>query len=214
MNHEHEVKKKHEEVCGVTTVGDYLRKLAGDYGMDVTALVDRYEKFRDEGSSREDALRQVEAEVKGQPAKEGLSKYLPADGRAPDELATELTARKEEEFAKGDADEFVKRAKEEVGEWIRASELKEGDEMTVTGPGEVDHETFDRSYLCVPVRFKNVERKIRLGAKNVERIIRALGNSTMGWVGAKLRVTLVEVMPGLSKQRGVETKRAVLDGAK
>ena len=187
-----------------------MRRLASDYGTDPDTLVDVYERHRKEGMSTEEALKRVEAHVRGKPAKEGLAKYLPAEPVAYDKQYEELG----EEFAKGDAEEFVRHAREELGAWIKTSELKEGDEMTVTGPGEIDSETFDRSYLCVPVRFNGVERKIRLGPKNVERIIKALGNSTMGWVGSRLCVTLVEVVPGLSKKRGVETKRAVLDGVK
>ena len=109
-------------------------------------------------------------------------------------------------------DKFIAAAQAETGIWIKAAEVSEGDEFEVTGFGEVDDETFDRSYLVLPVRYKNEERKLRLGIRSVERIKKKLGSDTAQWTKRKIRVTAVEVVPGLTKQRGVETKRMILDG--
>jgi len=109
-------------------------------------------------------------------------------------------------------DQFLEQARTEGGVWIRSAEVAEGDTLEVLGPGEVDDETFDRPYLVLPVRYKGEERRLRLGVRNVERIKRVLGSNTAGWTGKKIKVTAVEVVPGLTKQRGVETKRMILDG--
>ena len=111
-----------------------------------------------------------------------------------------------------DVDQFIAAVQAETGIWIRASEVAEGDEFEVTGFGEIDDETFDRSYLVLPVRYKNEERKLRLGVRNAERIKKKLGSDTAGWVKKCIKVTAVELVPGLTKQRGVSTKRMILDG--
>ena len=111
-----------------------------------------------------------------------------------------------------DVDQFIAAAQAETGIWIRASEVSEGDEFEIAGPGEIDSETFDRSYLVLPVRYHNEDRKLRIGVRNAERIKKRLGSDTAEWVGCIIRVTAIEVVPGLTKQRGIETKRMILDG--
>ena len=111
-----------------------------------------------------------------------------------------------------DVDAFIKAAKTETDVWIRADEVQEGDLFTIHGRGEVDSSTFDRPYLVLPVVYREEERMLRVGVRNAERIRKVFGPNTTQWVGRELKVTAVEVVPGLTKQRGVETKRMILDG--
>ena len=111
-----------------------------------------------------------------------------------------------------DVDQFIAAAQAEAGVWIRASEVEEGDIFTVHGRGEIDNETFDRSYIVLPVIFRGEDRMLRVGVRNAERIRKIFGSNTTQWVGRNIRVTAVEVVAGLTKQRGVETKRMILDG--
>lgn len=115
--------------------------------------------------------------------------------------------------AKGvDVQDYIDKARSEGGVWIRTAELSEGDELEVIGPGEVDSETFDRPYLTLPVMYKGNEKRLRIGSQNAERISRKLGKNSAQWVGHKIRVLALEPCPGLTKSRGVVTKRAILDG--
>ena len=111
-----------------------------------------------------------------------------------------------------DVDAFIAAAQAEMGAWIRADEVQEGDLFTVHGRGEIDNETFDRPYLVLPVVYHDEERMLRIGVRNAERIRKMFGPNTTQWVGLELKVTAVELVPGLTKQRGIETKRMILDG--
>lgn len=111
-----------------------------------------------------------------------------------------------------DVGDFIDKARAGGSVWIRTSELKKGDEFEVLDPGEVDTETFDRPYLCLLVRYQDLERRLRVGAQNAERIAGKLGKSSADWVGRKIRVHTLEDCPQLTKRRGVETRRAVLEG--
>ena len=149
----------------------------------------------------------------------GLSQDIPDDvglSLIASGMAVEVFTSKPveiKEVAAGvDVDQFIAAAQAEIGVWIRATEVVEGDEFEVTGFGEIDDETFDRSYLVLPVLYKNAERKLRLGVRNVERIKKKLGSDTAQWMKKRIKVTAVEIVPGLTKQRGVETKRMILDG--
>ena len=180
----------------MTTVADYLHKLAEQHGVGPDVLTERYVTFRQQGMATKDALKMVEDELRAQLPVSPLDEELP-----------------ESALAGGvDVDAFLKAAKIEAGEWITAAEVKEGDEFEVMGPGEVDAETFDRSYLCILVKYKNADRKLRIGTKNAERIRSKLGRYSAAWVGKKIRVTVVEIVKGLSKKQGVEVKRMILDG--
>ena len=180
----------------MTTVGDYLRKLAAAHEVDPANVVSHYSELKAQGMQTRDALRMIEDE---------LRKGVPGT-----ELAEELP---ESPPAGGiDVDAFIEAAKAEAGEWITAAEVKEGDEFEVMGAGETDDETFDRPYLCVPVKYKGQDRKLRIGAKNAERIRPKLGKYSATWVGKKIQVTVVEVVKGLSKKQGIEVKRMILDG--
>ena len=180
----------------MTTVADYLRKLSKQHGVGPDVLTERYVTFKQQGMATKDALKMVEDELRAQLPVSPLEEKLP-----------------ESALAGGvDVDAFLKAAKAEASEWITASEVKEGNEFEVTGPGEVDAETFDRTYLNVPVKYKGEDRKLRIGTKNAERIKAKLGRYSAAWVGKKIRVTVVEVVKGLSKKQGVEVKRMILDG--
>lgn len=188
----------------MTTVADYLAKLAELHGLKHGDLAGKYSALKLEGVSTQDALRIIEEEVRGGMPTPDLEEDVGELSRPP--KVTAVTA------AGVDVDAFIKKAKAEAGEWITAAEVKEGDEFEVTGQGEVDDETFDRSYLVLPVRYSYADRKLRLGVRNVERIRRVLGPDTAQWVKQKIRVTVVETVKGLSKQRGVAVKRMILDG--
>ena len=149
----------------------------------------------------------------------GLSQDVPDDvglSLISSGMAVQVFTKKNEELREPavgvDVDTFIQAAQAEIGVWIRATEVVEGDEFEVTGFGEIDDETFDRSYLVLPVIYKGAERKLRLGVRNVERIKKKLGSDTAQWVKHKIKVTAVEIVPGLTKQRGIETKRMILDG--
>ena len=134
-------------------------------------------------------------------------------------MAVQVFEKKAEELketaAGVDVDQFIAAAQAETGIWIRASEVHEGDEFEITGFGEIDSETFEgKVYLVLPVRYKGQERKLRLGVQNVERIRKKLGSDTAQWVKCHIRVAAIEAVPGLSKQKGVEVKRMILDGVK
>ena len=180
----------------MTTVGDYLMKLAEQHGLKREDVVGKYQALRSEGMLVQDALRTIEKELRAALSTTELDEEIPESGPA----------------GGVDVDAFLEAAKAEAGEWITASEVKEGDEFEVTGPGEVDTETFDRSYINIPVRYKGEDRKLRIGTKNAERIKAKLGPKTAAWVGKRIRVTVVEVVKGLSKKQGVEVKRMILDG--
>ena len=111
-----------------------------------------------------------------------------------------------------DVNEFIRAAQAEEGEWIRTSEVLEGDKFIVHGRGEIDRTTFDRPYIVLPVIYHEQERMLRLGVRNAERLRKAFGSNTTQWVGREIRVTAIEPVPGLTKQRGVEVRRMILDG--
>ena len=111
-----------------------------------------------------------------------------------------------------DVDQFIAAAHAEMGVWIRAAEVQEGDTFIIHGRGTIDNETFDRPYIVLPVIYRDQERMLRIGVRNAERIRKVFGSNTTQWVGREIRVTAVEAVPGLSKQRGVEVRRMILDG--
>lgn len=132
------------------------------------------------------------------------------DAAPPTELLPELEVGGGEGGV--DVGDFIDKARAGGSVWIRTSELKKGDEFEVLDPGEVDTETFDRPYLCILVRYQDLERRLRVGAQNAERIAGKLGKSSADWVGRKIRVLTLEDCPQLTKRRGIETRRAVLEG--
>ena len=153
----------------------------------------------------------------------GVGKELEQD--LPDDVARELIssgmaervleqeAKAIEEGAGGiDVDQFIKAAQDEAGAWIRAGEVQEGDTFTIHGRGTIDNETFDRPYIVLPVVYRDQERMLRIGVRSAERIRKVFGPNTTQWVGREIRVTAVEIVPGLSKQRGTEVRRMILDG--
>ena len=111
-------------------------------------------------------------------------------------------------------EEFLKESQATGAMFIRTSELEEGDEFEVLGPGEVDTETFDKPYIVLPVLYKGLERRLRLGPQNAARIRKKLGTTTAEWVGKKIRVLTLGPCPGLSRQRGERIVRAILEGVK
>ena len=131
-------------------------------------------------------------------------------------MAVQVSEAKNEEAEEGaggvDVDAFIHVAQAETGVWIRASEVEEGDIITVHGRGVIDDETFGRSYIVLPVIYRGEDRMLRIGVRNAERIRKVFGSDTTQWVGREIHVTAVEVVPGLSKQRGVEVRRMILDG--
>ena len=157
-------------------------------------------------------------------------KYVRGTGKdlfqdLPDDVARELISSgmaervfKQEAEATGagaggiDVDEFIAVANAEIGVWIRAAEVQEGDTFIIHGRGTIDNETFDRPYIVLPVLYRDQERMLRIGVRNAERIRKTFGPNTTQWVGRELRVLAVEVVQGLSKQRGVEVRRMILDG--
>ena len=180
----------------MTTVADYLHKLSEQHGVGPDVLTERYVTFKQQGVATKDALKMIEDELRARLPVSSLEEELPESAPA----------------GGVDVDAFILAAKTEASEWITTAEIKEGDEFEVTGAGEVDDETFERSYVCVPVRFKGEDRKLRLGVKNVERIKKKLGSNTAQWVGKRIRVTVVETVKGLSKKHGIEVRRMILDG--
>jgi len=138
---------------------------------------------------------------------EALVRALVKKGVGLEEKSAEAEP-KEEEPEGVDIEDFTKKSRSEGALWIRTSELNEGDEFEVLGAGYVDNETFDKPYLCIPVLYKGLEKKLRLGVQNVERIAKKLGKNSALWVGKKIVVTAMEDCPGLGKEK----RRAILDG--
>ena len=175
---------------------EIVASLAKRFGVSVEDVEPRFKTLRENGMPVLDAVHEVENELRrlGIPEREekGLPESTPLGGV--------------------NVDEFIETARKETGEWITTSEAHEGDEFEILGPGEVDDETFDRPYLCIPVRYNDQERRLRLGVQNVERIRKKLGGNTADWIGKRIRVTVLELVKGLTKQRGIETKRMILDG--
>ena len=175
---------------------EVVASIAKKFGVNIEDVRPRFNTLREYGLPVLDAVHQVEKELRQlgifEKEEEGIPESAPLGGV--------------------NVDAFIEAARKEMGEWITTSEVHEGDEFEILGPGEVDDETFDRPYLCIPVRYNNQERKLRLGVQNVERIRKKHGSNTVDWIGKRIRVTVLELVKGLTKQRGVETKRMILDG--
>lgn len=95
--------------------------------------------------------------------------------------------------------------KEAGGNWLRADNVQVGDKLKVTGSGGIDDKTFDRSYLVVPVVLMRTgeEFRLRLGPKNVNRIVESFKETDTGkWVNRFLEVISIETYKGLG-QKGI-----------
>ena len=175
---------------------EIIASLAKKLGVGIDDVEPRFKTLRAHGMPVLDAMDKVENELRQlgifDREENGLPESAPLEGV--------------------NVDAFIEAARKETSEWITTSEVHEGDEFEVLGPGEIDDETFDRPYLCIPARYNNQERKLRLGVQNVERIRKKHGSNTADWVGKRIRVTVLELVKGLTKQRGVETRRMILDG--
>ena len=91
-----------------------------------------------------------------------------------------------------DVDDFLK---ESGSNWLRADDVKEGDKLEIIGPGRIDDETFDSSYLVLPIRILRTgeEKDARLGARNISRLKRSFGTSnTEEWVSRHAEVVSIE----------------------
>ena len=109
-------------------------------------------------------------------------------------------------------DQFIATAQAQAGAWIRAAEVQEGDIFIVHGRGVIDNETFDQPYIVLPVVYRDNERMLCINARNADRIRKVFGSNTTQWVGREIRVTAVNIVPVLTRRRGVEMKRIILDG--
>lgn len=96
-----------------------------------------------------------------------------------------------------DVKEYLKSA---GGNWLRADNVQVGDKLKITGAGEIDDKTFDRSYLVLPVVLMRTseEFQLRLGPKNVNRITGSFKETdTNKWVNRLLEVISIETFKGL-----------------
>ncbi len=108
--------------------------------------------------------------------------------------------------------------KESGGPWIRAENVTVGATVTIEKV-ELDEQTFDRPYIVVTGVYdptgENV--KVRLGVKNVQRIVETLGDDESKWIGHKLEVISIETYKGLGRKgilwRGVKTVKQTRMGS-
>ena len=100
-----------------------------------------------------------------------------------------------------DVKEYLKEAS---GQWLRADNCQVGDKLEVLGAGEIDSETFDRSYLNIPVKVLRTGEKytFRMGTRNASRVVDVLGKNTEKWVGKQIEVFSIEHYKGLG-QKGI-----------
>lgn len=98
-------------------------------------------------------------------------------------------------------DKYLKQAS---GNWIKASNVQVGDQLQIEEPPTLDDQSFDKPYLVLEVTLKRTGEKynLRLGTKNVARIVETLGTSEQSWTGNLLEVLSIENYPGLG-QKGV-----------
>lgn len=99
------------------------------------------------------------------------------------------------------------------GVWISAEDVEIGDQLDVLDAGEMTT-IEDKEYLALPIKLprKDEERKVRLGSKNVARIIKGMGNTnTERWVHGKLEVVDIEDYGQMGKGiifRGIPPQKA------
>ena len=118
-----------------------------------------------------------------------------------------------------DVEEYLKKA---GGNWLRADNVVVGDKLEILDEGIIDDQSFDRAYLVLQVRLLRTgeEYSLRLGPKNVKRIVESWGGEkdTKKWVGRQLEVISIETYAGLGQKgillRGVpvEPKQTTLGG--
>jgi len=98
----------------------------------------------------------------------------------------------------------VRRFLREAGSlWLRAEHVKEGDRVFVERV-DLDEESWDRPYIVVTGTLERLGEvvKVRLGVKNVQRIVETLGDDERGWIGNFLEVIGTESYKGLGR-RGI-----------
>jgi len=90
------------------------------------------------------------------------------------------------------------------GDWLTADDVSEGDKLTILDEGFMDDETFDKEYFVVSMRLdrNGMEKQVRLGSRNVERIAEKFGDQTSGWVNREVEVAAIEKYKSLG-QKGI-----------
>lgn len=118
------------------------------------------------------------------------------EGETPTIEKPEESEESEESSEGVDVEGFMK----SEGGWLTAGDVEEGDKIKILGSGEIDDETFDSSYLNVPVEHNGDQLNLRLGKRNTKRIVKEYGNNTQDWVGKKIQVVSIEDYPQLDSK--------------
>lgn len=173
----------------MTTVGDYLRKLAEQFGEDPEELIEKYVEQRRLGAQQRDALKAIEEMVRARVV-EATSAAL-----AEEEL---LEAEVQAEKPAADIGKWIKSR-----EWLTADDVKCNDELEIISQAEIDTETFDAPQAVLKVKHGDRTVKLRLGKQNAQRIATDFGTTdTALWVGRKIFVDAVLEYPAL-KAKGM-----------
>lgn len=78
------------------------------------------------------------------------------------------------------------------------TDVEEGQEYQIKAV-TLDEESFDKPYINVAVDDRGDDAVIRLGSKNLTRVIKKLGSNEKDWIGNFLRVLDTEYYDGLGK---------------
>jgi len=100
------------------------------------------------------------------------------------------------------------------GLWVKADSVRPGEKILIhdsVRPGEkiliqavtLDDKSFDKPYIVVHgVNAAGDDVRVRLGVKNVARVVETLGDDESRWVGNYLEVLTTEMYPGVGA-RGI-----------
>jgi len=95
----------------------------------------------------------------------------------------------------------VKEYSKGKGDWISADDVEIGMQLDVLGAGEMIT-IEDKEYLALPIKLPNKDKEqlVRLGPRNVRRIIKSMMNTkTERWIGGKLEVIDIEDYGSMGK---------------
>lgn len=94
------------------------------------------------------------------------------------------------------------RGNEEMGDFLRADDMRDGStfEVVITGEAKITEAEYDDGTigerLSIPVHHGKAERTMSVGKRFRNKLIDALGDETSEWVG-KILMVLVQDYPSL-----------------
>jgi len=88
------------------------------------------------------------------------------------------------------------------GLWVKADSVRPGEKILIQAV-TLDDKSFDKPYIVVHgMNAAGDDVRVRLGVKNVARVVETLGDDESRWVGNYLEVLTTEMYPGVGA-RGI-----------